>query len=457
MRTIVYCLIPEYYTIKEKKIVLKNIKNYILPKHNKDIFFSKSINFIQLILRNSFINDKDILQYLFIDGRLTFFKKEHELITTKSKPITVYKYYSENKNYDKLILHKMKHNLNSKLYLSHLICVNRSYISEFKSNIFKSFSKIKKLHINVESELLIEETIHDFLYMNHQKIKCLEKYIFFNGDRDIFTMDTFGKMGRLGNQIFQYTFLINLCKKYNRILKLPYNRSMYDKKSIAIDKLFNLKLIYLDSIDYMKRLLTYKETKFNYNDEIELINYKRKVNYNFYGYFQSEKYFIDIKFDIFNYLRYNIEIQNKVFSELHKIQKDTLVSIHVRRGDLVEAKQYGPPITINYLQEAVNYMRKNINYKITWVIFSDDIEWCKNKLKLKENIVYPNGNKYEDFIFMSKCDHHIISNSTFSWWASYLNNQKNKIVIYPDKWFYNGFLNNGENKNDLILKEWKCL
>ena len=74
--------------------------------------------------------------------------------------------------------------------------------------------------------------------------------------------------------------------------------------------------------------------------------------------------------------------------------------------------------------------------KPQYIVFSDDVEWCKNNMHFPKNTIYESGNDpiWEKIRLMYSCKHFIISNSTFSWWAQYLSNNKNKIVIAPKKW-----------------------
>jgi len=129
------------------------------------------------------------------------------------------------------------------------------------------------------------------------------------------------------------------------------------------------------------------------------------------------------------------------------LNKDT-VSIHVRRGDYTNLQHIHPLQSIEYYENAYNIIDdKSINV----LVFSDDIEWCKNNIKF-ENITYIEGEtNIVDMYIMSLCTHNIIANSSFSWWGAWLNNNKNKKVIAPINWF-------GSQSNlytgDIIPKKW---
>ena len=85
-----------------------------------------------------------------------------------------------------------------------------------------------------------------------------------------------------------------------------------------------------------------------------------------------------------------------------------------------------------------------------YIVFSDDVEWCKNNMDFPENTIYENhGNTiYEKLKVMSNCKNFIISNSTFSWWAQFMSNNQNKKVIAPKKW------NNFEYCDPIYMDDW---
>lgn len=88
----------------------------------------------------------------------------------------------------------------------------------------------------------------------------------------------------------------------------------------------------------------------------------------------------------------------------------------------------------NYYVRAMEYFRKKFGYKIEFLVFSDDIAWCKNS-PIFRNCSFHEGNEIEDLNAMANCEHNIIANSSFSWWAAWLNPNPNKIVIAPKQWF----------------------
>ena len=124
------------------------------------------------------------------------------------------------------------------------------------------------------------------------------------------------------------------------------------------------------------------------------------------------------------------------------------VSLHIRRGDYVNLSDHHLLLDISYYKNAVN-MFKNIE-KV--VVFSDDIEWCKENLDIKNTEFIENETDIVDLYLMSQCTHNIIANSSFSWWGAWLNKNDNKKVIAPKKWF--GPKRNDLNDKDIIPETW---
>ncbi len=152
-------------------------------------------------------------------------------------------------------------------------------------------------------------------------------------------------------------------------------------------------------------------------------------NFKLHGFWQSEKHF--------KFARPEIE---QWFSFLYEGDRlyDT-VSIHVRRGDYVTYYDAFPPVTPQYLSSAIKYFTSLGFTK--FLVFSDDIPWCKDHFaSYPENLnfTYSEGlSPIDDLKLMINCEHHIISNSTFSWVAAWMNKNPEKIVVSPDKsnWF----------------------
>jgi len=225
-------------------------------------------------------------------------------------------------------------------------------------------------------------------------------------------------MGGLGNQMFQYAYGFALAKRKNRNLSLDI--SFFNQKNAATPRVFELDQLCISQKNFGQKLFLAKIPKIGRKIET-LLNY-------FEGYFQSEKYFSDYKDEIIN------EFQ---FKEKLQAPEGNSVAIHIRRGDYAEFANIHLVCTPFYYENAVAYIQSKVESPIFYV-FSDDIEWCKQNVKVPEPCHYiDNLNKpsSHDMQLMSLCKHNIISNSTYSWWAAWLNQNPDKIIVAPDRWF----------------------
>lgn len=143
-------------------------------------------------------------------------------------------------------------------------------------------------------------------------------------------------------------------------------------------------------------------------------------------------------------------------SVLNMIDSKNSISIHVRRGDYVSnaaTNKYHGLCDLGYYKKSIDYISKRVESPV-YYIFSDDISWCKINLKIKGNVTYishNNGdNSWEDMRLMSRCKHNIIANSSFSWWAAWLNTNLDKIVIAPRNWYKDL----PRNMTDIIPSSW---
>lgn len=158
------------------------------------------------------------------------------------------------------------------------------------------------------------------------------------------------------------------------------------------------------------------------------------------GYWQSELYFKDIEHIIRGEFRLKDPpgaINRTVGAAISECES---VSLHVRRGDYVSNPLYNQvhgTCPLEYYEAAVELIAKEVKDP-HFFVFSDDLEWTKRNLMLGYPAAYPhNGeeNDYEDLRLMSLCKHHIIANSSFSWWGAWLSANPNKVVIAPKRWF----------------------
>lgn len=151
------------------------------------------------------------------------------------------------------------------------------------------------------------------------------------------------------------------------------------------------------------------------------------------GYLQSYKNFEGYEDYIRQHTRFKYPLSSKNKKIANHMQKQNSILIHVRRGDYIKLGY--TILTPDYYQKAIQYMNKHVKNP-HYYIFSNDIQWAKENLSIKEPHTFVDWNKkdYEDLQLMTYCKHFIIANSTFSWWGAFLSKNPNKIVIAPDKW-----------------------
>ena len=245
--------------------------------------------------------------------------------------------------------------------------------------------------------------------------------------------------GGLGNFLFQIAAAVSLAKENN-------DMALFSEDDIYVvhNQINSYKNNILRNIEFIKGSIpvtnTYNEPRFQYDK----IPYKR--NLKLIGYFQSEKYFThrDTILDLFGPTPEIIKYINDKYGYVH----DNTCSIHVRRGDYLKHPTHHPTCTLDYYKKAMKAMPVDTRF----LVFSDDIEWCKENF-VGDNVTFIENEKdYIDLYLMSLCRHNIIANSSFSWWGAWLNKNRRKIVVAPANWF--GPDKIGFTTEDLIPNTW---
>lgn len=285
----------------------------------------------------------------------------------------------------------------------------------------------------------------------------------------------------LGNQMFQYAFARKLQimtgKKVCLDIRFINNEDMF---SVGANQNVKGKLGYrtyglehfkirlsrtdehtLSKWNYLKQNNIYnkfvfclaKEKRWFWNWVNEEVNFPKdmdelvrlKCPAYFQGYFFDLKYFDDIKPVLQR--EFCLKQPIRLSAELQRImKKENTVSVHIRRGDFLKLNR--DISQSNYYIKAIDLINNQV-FKPFYLVFSDDIEWVKNNVKFQGEVVYVSDMGYEDYeeiCIMKHCKHNIIANSTFSYWAAYLNANPDKIVICPKRW-----------KTAIIPKTWISL
>lgn len=250
--------------------------------------------------------------------------------------------------------------------------------------------------------------------------------------------------GGVGNQLFIYAFARALSVKNNYRLKFDIKTGFIFDKYGRRPKIQNyvpnlteasikdfLFFYFTKFFPRFSKLLFNAVIFFEQNSrrflDMSLIYFNSNVTF-VQGYFQSYLYFEDIAEKIKSEIVLDFEKSHTLLQLEQEILSSNSVSVHLRRMD------YSNLLTLDYYRRAIEIIQNNID-KPLFFIFSDDLEWCKNNLKSNEsNFIYVSHDVEDetaDLYLMTKCKHHIIANSSFSWWGAYLSNHKNKQVIGP--------------------------
>jgi len=257
------------------------------------------------------------------------------------------------------------------------------------------------------------------------------------------TFDRIGYMGRLGNQMFQFASTIGIAKDlkldarfpiencFNPSPTGPFDQSLGSNEMVKCDLLecFEIDQYYFIPRRHISYTETYTETDFKHDPGTQKIG--DFVNLD--GYFQTEKYFIRHQNHIVSQFRFKENILESARSFIGA-KKNRVASIHIRRGDYVMYPSHHPVCPMDYYSESISELESK-NPGISFLVFSDDLDWCRSNFKGDKFTVCDINNPYIEMCAMSLCDDNIIANSSFSWWGAWLNRKEDKTVIAPSKWF----------------------
>lgn len=246
--------------------------------------------------------------------------------------------------------------------------------------------------------------------------------------------------GGLGNYMFQIAAAhsLSIDNKTNSLFSINDSLKVHKHLTTYVDGIFRF-VNFEDRVSYSE---SYSEVGFEYNPIPYVDNLLLR------GYFQSEKYFKHNRENIiatFSPTNNEIIYINNKYGSL--LSNETC-SIHIRRGDYLNLQEHHPVCTMNYYNEAITKVSKATHF----LVFSDDIEWCKTKFIGDQYTFIENETDVTDLFMMSNCKHNIIANSSFSWWGAWLNKNKDKVVVMPSKWF--GPAKSALNTKDIHPEGW---
>jgi hypothetical protein len=256
-------------------------------------------------------------------------------------------------------------------------------------------------------------------------------------------------IGGLGNQLFQYAVGRKVSIAQSELLffdKTSYLNDYYNRKlsigclNVRVKNLpdFVAKKFFTPhtKMNRLIKKLSLLDERFeeNFSYKPQVLSTKKIITY-LNGYWQSYKYFQDIRDVLLTELVTNSKNIEQLKAEISF--NASSVSIHIRRKDYLNDERYGF-LGLSYYLNAIEFLNKKMN-GAHFFVFSDDIEWCKLNLKIEEKVTYISGqfnlSDWEELMVMSYCSHHIIANSSFSWWGAWLCRNPNQIVIRPRKPF----------------------
>jgi len=245
----------------------------------------------------------------------------------------------------------------------------------------------------------------------------------------VITFSKLGQYGRLGNQLFQYALIKSVSIETGYELQLPKLN----------DRVWHGQACLLDHFKLSHSPLS-RSPRFTYNEknaqQFDEGVFKVQPDTDFFGFFQHKDYFSKHREILLEEFKPSISIQNQAKDFISNLENPT--SIHFRRGDYVEMNQGHPDyesLVLKYVQECVSDLPENTDF----LVFTGgsrngnsdrvrDFDWCKDNLKERKFHFVENNSEILDFELIKNCKNNITGwDSTFSWWASYLNNEGGKI------------------------------
>jgi len=261
-----------------------------------------------------------------------------------------------------------------------------------------------------------------------------------------------GRLGRLGNQMFQYAAVRGIAANKGYDWCIPnhtqaVNDGIGNMLRTELFDCFNLINLSNQNIFVLDRgyAPVVQEKFFHFDQELfDLCPNEVSL----YGFFQSEKWFKHIESQIRDDFSFKSEIYDPCLEMISQVENP--ISLHIRRGDFVFNENH-PVQPIEYYEKALNFFDNDRSV----IVFSDDPEWCnQQELFSSDRFLIAEGNSnYVDLCLMSLCKGHIIANSSFSWWGAWL--AKSEKVVAPKNWF--GPNLSHHDTKDLYCNNWEII
>lgn len=256
-----------------------------------------------------------------------------------------------------------------------------------------------------------------------------------------------GQMGRLGNQMFQFSALKGIARNLNYQYCIPPSKNQNewtDHQLFIPFKMKNTTTLNIQYIDETRPVIVESDFSFDeklFNECPEWVDLR--------GFFQSEKYFKHIRNELLEDFEFKDEILDPAKQTI-SLWKNP-IALHIRRTDYLTNPNH-TALELDYYEKALKHFDENSEI----IIFSDDPQWCMNQELFDDDrfMISETMNSYMDLCLMTLCRGHIIANSSFSWWGAWLSNSE--LVVAPSGWF-KGSNNQHLDTKDLIPENWTVI
>lgn len=285
--------------------------------------------------------------------------------------------------------------------------------------------------------------------------------------------------GGLGNQLFQFAAGYALARHHGVELKSdlytyrkhPLRKYELHHFNVSLPEASREEVHQFTGSNFLDRYLN-KKSNYFYSPKVFA-----QPHYHFYddffalpaplylsGYWQSEKYFLNVEESIRKMYRPAAPLDSRNEELINTVRSCESVAVHIRRSDYKNGSFF-QPMGLDYYRKALDEIKNKVGNP-RYFIFSDDIAWTRQQFSELSDATFVDYNKgddsFKDLLVMSSCKNQIIANSTFSWWAAWLNDNKQKTVIAPQTWFHNPWVTKKEpvyparfyNTKDLIPPSW---
>ena len=232
---------------------------------------------------------------------------------------------------------------------------------------------------------------------------------------------------QFGSQMSQYAGLVALSKHLGSEICF-FQEYLKAFRGVKLFEAFDIPLVIRDSSQKDYETYVLRDV---IRDE-EAFTLDPNKNWDIQGWFHLYHYwdkYEDLIKDTFKFKKEILDQASKNIEQIKEGENYPIVSVHFRRGDYLQVASLN--LTLDYYNEAISIFLEKFPY-FKLLVFSDDIEWCKEVL-VGDNIYFSQGNSnYVDMCMMTLCDHNIIANSSFSWWGAYLNTSPDKTIVCPE-------------------------